>query len=340
MSKIFLQANEFNDFLHAQELIIVCDANTNGFCAPIARAKIPALQKAYAISVPAGESCKTWDVLEFLLTEWMKCGVNKRHTIVIIGGGALSDLVGLAASIYMRGLPIIIIPTTLLSMTDAAHGGKNGINFNGIKNSVGAFAHAKAIYIDHLFLDTLAHEYIIEGCVESIKHSLITTSALWQIIEEKKTPENFCSELAIQESYSIKNKFVEEDPYDEGIRQALNFGHTIGHALEACTDYLHGEAIFWGMIAELIISEEKFKLSSHIRAQLIAYNEAYMHIPLKKVTIDLLLEKMMMDKKNTQEILFSLLQDKFVPEIKVPITIDQISQALHLLYETYRSKIN
>ena len=197
--------------------------------------------------VPMGELSKSIDVAYSIINEMIEEKISRSALIIALGGGVIGDLTGFIASIYMRGIEFVQIPTTLLSQIDSSVGGKVGINSLNMKNSIGAFYQPKVVLIDPLTLNTLSKKEFNNGMAEMIKYGLIADKSLFYDILEKDIMKNI--EYYISKCIKIKRDVVEKDELDTGIRQILNFGHTIGHAIEQDSNYeiLHGEAISIGM---------------------------------------------------------------------------------------------
>ena len=220
----------------------------------------PEIHEANVMEIPSGEEGKDWDILKHILDQWVEDAADRQCLIINIGGGATTDLGGFAASIYKRGLDFFHVPTTLMAMVDASLGGKNGINFNGIKNIIGTFEAPNELIICPTFLTSLPDEALLSGMAEMLKHGLIKDRALWhalialnEITAESLTP-------FIQRNIQIKLQIVEDDPFEQGERKLLNFGHTIGHALESYSleqniQNTHGQCVAWGMIFACLISK-------------------------------------------------------------------------------------
>lgn len=227
------------------------------------------------VVLPAGEEQKKLSSVAQVWEFLSRSGASRRSILINVGGGMLTDLVGFAASTFKRGIGFINIPTTLLSQVDASVGGKTGFNFLGLKNEIGTFTEPLAVIIDTHFLSTLDRGNFLSGFAEMIKHGLIadpghlqelmdyqpdaTISQRWQLPAPDGEEERERLSSIIRRSVAIKKHFVDQDPREKGIRKALNFGHTTGHAieslaLEAGEPLLHGYAVAWGMIAELHLS--------------------------------------------------------------------------------------
>ncbi|MFH0760990.1 MAG: 3-dehydroquinate synthase [Bacteroidota bacterium] len=251
-----------------------------------------------------------WDALGSM-------GIDRHSLILNIGGGMLTDLGGFAASTLKRGISFINIPTTLLAMVDASVGGKTGVNFRGLKNEVGVIRQPMHVLILLQFLRTLDRENLLSGFAEMLKAGLIADGDLWDQLKDfdlSRYDDADFSKL-IWRSVEIKKAIVETDPEEKGARQALNFGHTIGHALESEAlqsghPVPHGFAVAWGMITEAMLSQKKLGLSSEsVRVIRDAVERLYGHSPAKLTDPDRLLSWMKFDKKNTgNRINFTLLE--------------------------------
>jgi len=223
--------------------------------------------KIELIRIPNGEMAKEWEALGKLLNEFIRAGLDRKSLVIALGGGSVTDLVGFASSIYQRGIRYINIPTTLLAQVDSSIGGKTAINFLGYKNQIGSFYDPIAVIIDSHFLETLKKEQIIDGFAEIIKAGLIKDPRILEIIkshdiEVSKSP--LVKELILR-AIRVKQYFIKRDPKDKNIRQILNFGHTIAHALELKYGLSHGEAVLIGMIEELKIAEKLKETKPEVR---------------------------------------------------------------------------
>jgi 3-dehydroquinate synthase len=210
--------------------------------------------KIKILYIPEGEKAKEWNNLEKLLSQLAKLQLDRGAVIIAFGGGSVSDMIGFAASIYQRGTNYINIPTTLLAQVDASIGGKTAINFHGHKNQLGTFHMPVASIIDLRFIKNLPDAQKIDGLAEIIKAGLIKDKNILSLLEKHKMT-IFQNESALQKliskSIKVKQFFVEKDPYDKKERLMLNFGHTIGHALELKYSLSHGQAVLQGMLAEI-----------------------------------------------------------------------------------------
>ena len=214
-------------------VFVLTDDTTHECCLP----KVAALLAQYdavPITIAHGDQHKTLAALGDVWTALQQGGATRHSLLINLGGGMITDLGGFAAATFKRGINFINIPTTLLAMVDAAVGGKTGINFGGLKNEIGAFADARFVIINTCFLDTLDAENLCSGYAEMLKHALISDERMWAEHVNFDLSQPDLSELQrmVAESIAVKERIVAEDPHEHGIRKALNFGHTIGHALE------------------------------------------------------------------------------------------------------------
>lgn len=216
--------------------------------------------KTVLLSVPPGEKSKSRIWKEYLEDQMIQKKFGRDTAIIALGGGVINDLAGFVAATYCRGIPFVAIPTTLLAMVDACLGGKVGINIDEAKNWIGAYCHPHFIFIDIDMLDALPHCELLNGTAEIIKYALISSDTLFtnlqcNFLKWKHKDKSFFYDL-ILESCSLKKRVVEKDSQESGLRRILNFGHTVGHAIETISAYRipHGEAIAIGMVAEAELS--------------------------------------------------------------------------------------
>ncbi len=230
--------------------------------------KIP---KSQILLIPDGERAKTWQELEKLLNKFNILNLDRDSIVIALGGGTVGDIVGFTASIYLRGIRYIQVPTTLLSQVDSAHGGKTGINFLGYKNQIGSFYLPLAIITDPRFLTSLSEEQIVDGLGEIIKAGFIKDRSILSLLKKhninnlRRSPD--LSKI-IRKSITIKNYFTRKDFKDHESRQILNVGHTIGHSIEMKYKISHGKAVIIGMFQELLFTELLGLTKSLIRKNL------------------------------------------------------------------------
>ena len=239
-------------------VFVLVDENTEACCLP-RLSGVRQLAQAVVLRIQSGETFKNLDTCSGIWRQLLDAGAGRRGLLLNLGGGVIGDMGGFCASTYKRGIDFVQIPTTLLSQVDASIGGKLGIDFHEVKNSIGVFANPRAVFIDPGFLDTLSFREVRSGYAEIIKHALIADSGMWNTLKTKRGLETLPWIDLIPPSLQIKRRIVEADPFEKGLRKALNFGHTIGHAIEAVSlqsaaPLLHGEAIAAGMICEAWLS--------------------------------------------------------------------------------------
>lgn len=296
-----------------------------------------------------GEACKTTESLGFLWTWLSEEGATRRSTLVLIGGGALLDLGGFAASTYMRGIETIYVPTTLLSMVDASVGGKTAIDFLGVKNLIGSFHPASEVIVDIDFLRTLPLEELLSGYGEVIKHATLMGGDAWREVCRIGDPVGLMDEewqMLIEKSIAYKTAVVEADPKEQGLRRILNIGHTVGHALEAYAyqnefrrTLPHGEAVVLGLIIESYITMRQIGGSKeYIRQLMTLARDLYSPFFFTCKDYPELLRLMRCDKKNaagTITIMGVVAPGDIQP---VELTDDaKIKEGLDFLRETFGS---
>lgn len=249
------------DFLGSKkysQIGVLVDPHTHVHCYSLLRDFLPDHE---TIQVPAGEDHKNLDTCKLIWQKLTELNFDRHSLLLILGGGVLGDMGGFCAATFKRGIDFIILPTTLLSQVDASVGGKVGIDFLHFKNHIGVFCEPKATIINTSFLKTLPERELRSGFAEVVKHCLISDSAMWQLITTKSLQQQEWETL-VQHSVQFKKSITDADPREKGLRKILNFGHTIGHALESYflaegNRIFHGEAIAMGMIMESFIANEK-----------------------------------------------------------------------------------
>jgi len=305
------------DFLKKSDyssLFILVDEHTKEFCLPIFLSKIELDYQL--IIIPAGEDHKNIETCTFVWNELANLKADRKSILINIGGGMLTDIGGFIASTFKRGIQFINVSTSLLGMVDASVGGKTGIDFNGLKNQIGLFSNPKMVLIDVDYLKTLPKRELISGMGEIIKYGLTYDTNLWNLLKINSSiePKNLAD--IIYRSIEIKNEVVLKDPKEQNLRKILNYGHTIGHAIE--TYFLqsfdkktltHGEAVAVGLVCETYISN---KLFNYPLAEL-SFLKKYIHTLFGKIDFDkndfnAIMELMKHDKKNIKgEVRFVLL---------------------------------
>lgn len=326
------------------KIVVVVDENTRRDCLPIFEQQMRNWTFA-SITVPAGEKYKNIDSCQQIWQQMMKHEANRRSLTINIGGGVIGDMGGFCASTFMRGMDFIQMPTTLLSQVDASIGGKLGIDFMDVKNSIGAFKNPQTVLIDPVFLQTLSAREIRSGFAEMIKHALIADATQWAQLRQINDLKGVQWADLLVPSLQIKQRIVEEDPFESGIRKALNFGHTIGHAVESVSlsspnPLLHGEAIAIGMIAESYIAYRVGQLSSDELEQITDFLlRIYDPVLLQTQHYDRFVQLMRKDKKNeASEINFTLIHPIGQAHINRTCSVDIILESLNYYNQKTREQ--
>ena len=254
------ELTRFLQTLSYDGLFLLTDENTDRYCLPLIQI-VPEIQRSKKISIPAGDEHKTVETLSKVWQFLSDNGATRKSLLINLGGGMLTDLGGFAAATFKRGIRFIHLPTTLLGAVDAAVGGKTGINFNGLKNEIGAFAPAIAVLIDSLFFKTLDSVNRLSGYAEMLKHALLSSSSTVNelLLFDLENPDYRRLNDLLFESVQVKERIVQADPTEQDIRKALNLGHTFGHAFESLSHERgrlvpHGYAVAWGLVCELYLS--------------------------------------------------------------------------------------
>ena len=372
---------------HPDRLFVLTDDNTRRLCWPVVK-DYGCLAAAQLITIPAGDEHKNLTSLSHVWQQLQQGGATRHSLMVCLGGGMVTDLGGFAASTFKRGIAFINIPTTLLAMVDASVGGKTGINFGGLKNEVGVFSEAQAVIICTRFLQTLDMQNVLSGYAEMLKHGLISNKEHWaellrfpieglnrQDVEDSSGGQDPSGGLAslLARSVAVKERIVEADPHEQGLRKALNLGHTIGHAIEewsfkptpnpsrgegslgtlsgvkanqaplpsggdgggSSSPLLHGYAVAYGLVGELYLSAVKCHFPTDRLRQTVQFVREHYGTPV--ITCNdypALLRLMTHDKKNTAgTINFTLLSDIGELQLNQSATDEEICEALDFLRE-------
>jgi 3-dehydroquinate synthase len=319
--------------LTPDNVCFLVDENTEKLCLN----KLAVNFNYQVIKISSGEKEKNIDTCVKIWKELTEYNCTRKSCLINLGGGVIGDMGGFAASTYKRGIGFINVPTTLLSQVDASIGGKLGIDFYGYKNHIGLFNEPKVVIVSPQFLETLPHEQILSGYAEIIKHALISDSNHWSEIKKINDVTDIKWDDFIERSIQLKNKVVNSDPFESGPRKILNFGHTLGHAIETWklnnnNPTLHGIAIAAGMILETDISEKLGLLGKNESLEIIEYiKRIYPKVELPR--LEKIIELAKQDKKNTgKEISFSLLKSIGTAVYDVQVPDDTIKEA-YLQYE-------
>jgi 3-dehydroquinate synthase len=291
---------------------------------------------AALLEMPDGERSKRLSTLETLADKLVKHGADRGVTLIALGGGVVGDVTGFLASIYMRGVDVIQIPTTVLAQVDAAIGGKTGVNLVSGKNLLGTFHQPRAVLVDPAVLETLPSREYRAGLYEALKCGVIGDPGLFRLFEERRREildrDPVVVEKVIADSVRLKASVVSADEREGGLRQVLNFGHTIGHALEAETRYktlLHGEAVAWGMIAATHIALATGKLDSVTAGRISNTVLGFGRLPAMRWQSANILKRLRSDKKTRQGIVhFVLPREIGKVEIISDVPVDVVRSAI------------
>lgn len=325
-----------------ERVIVVCDVNTKQACLPILLEEIPQLIAAPVFELQLGETNKSINEVERLCLFLLDEGAGRKSVILNLGGGIVCDLGGFAASIYLRGIDFIQIPTSLLAMVDASVGGKTGVNFGGLKNMLGTFTQARAVLVFPDFIQTLPANERTSGFAEMVKHALLSGVDEWEevsIFDIQQT--NNWSDI-IENSIRFKYHITHADFQEKGIREQLNFGHTMAHAFEALAfkrneNLLHGFAVASGILAELILAEQLHILTdSTIIVKYIEWLKKHLILfQFNENELDSLLQFMHSDKKNKLgNVTFSLIRKPGQIALDIQADKQSIENALRI-YRKY-----
>ena len=308
---------------------VLVDFNTEKFCLDVFKKIIN--REISIIKINSGEEFKNLGTVTKIWNEMTTQNLDRKSLLINLGGGVITDMGGFAANTFKRGIDFINIPTTLLSMVDASVGSKTGINFNNLKNQIGTFADPKLVVIDEQYLETLSEREVKSGYAEIFKHSLISASIFNLLLENHQL---YYNEEIINNSIQIKNKIVSNDKYEQNTRKNLNFGHTIGHALESYflnkeNKLTHGEAITIGMICESFMSNKIFNLDLELVKKIKNHLlRIFPKVNLQHENYDEIINLMSFDKKNhLDKLKFVLLKDLGIVEIDIEVSENLIKES-------------
>jgi 3-dehydroquinate synthase len=323
------------------KIFVFTDSNTSEICLPVFREMLNDFSEFDLIETDAGEENKNIDFCIGIWKTLLDFDADRKCLMINLGGGVITDMGGFVASTYKRGIDFINIPTTLLSQVDASVGGKTGIDIDNVKNMVGTFTLPQAVYIESAFLKTLPERELLSGFAEMIKHGLIVDKAYYEILKQidYKNPDP----QTVYRSVEIKNEVVTADPQEQNLRKILNFGHTIGHAVESYAlnndpkPLTHGEAIAIGMICEAFLSYRNSNLTAEELEDIKNYFcSLYPRYTIVPESFDALLELMQSDKKNEHgQILFSLLERIGHCEYNCKVSTSDIIESLEYYNHCY-----
>jgi 3-dehydroquinate synthase len=323
-------------------IFILADENSLKCCYPLVLDRVKRMKEAEIIEIESGEENKNIDVCHNIWSALSSLGADRQSLLINLGGGVIGDMGGFAAATFKRGIAFIHIPTTLLAQVDASIGGKLGIDLGHLKNEIGLFCDPAGVFIYPGFLSTLDKRQQLSGFAEIVKHGLIADAGYWKKIRAWTVEEPFAN--FVSRSIEIKNEIVKKDPQEKGPRKALNFGHTIGHAVESWSlegggaQLLHGEAIAIGMVCESWLSAERCGLDKSLLNEITSFIlHTFKTIQLEKFDDLRLIELMRHDKKNSgDKINFTLLSDIGKAEINRTCSVEEIKRSLRY----YREQAN
>jgi 3-dehydroquinate synthase len=330
----YIQENKFS------KLFFLVDSTTDELCLPIVLENLPSVTSYDIITIDPGEENKNIDFCIGIWKMLLDFEADRNSLLINVGGGVVTDMGSFAAATFKRGIAFVHVPTTLLSQVDASVGGKTGIDMDEVKNCIGTFTQPKAVVIDPIFLKTLSERQLVSGFAEMIKHGLISDPKEFDILKNT-TPKNI-SIARIEQSICIKNNIVKSDPEEKGLRKILNFGHTIGHAIESYflqskNPLLHGEALAMGMYCETYLSQKHNSLSEKEAEEI--YELLKTTFPLAAIpeaAVSTLLNFMKQDKKNLgDQIGFALLDNIGSCSYNHYFSTEEITQSLHFYQKTF-----
>lgn len=319
------------------KIFILVDSNTHDYCLPQFLEQLETEDISVEVmEMPNGEDHKTIDICMGVWEALSEYNADRKSLLINLGGGVVTDLGGFVASTYMRGIAYINIPTSLLAMVDASVGGKTGVDLGVLKNQVGAINEGEMVGIDTSFLNSLPQNEMVSGFAEMLKHGLIYDKAYWHTLTHLENLDISDLDRLIYDSVVIKNKIVKEDPTEQGLRKILNFGHTLGHAIESYflehgdkAPLLHGEAIAIGMLLEAYISTKVCELTSHDLQEITeGILKTFSKVDISKDDHTAIIGLLKHDKKNSHGIVkFVLLNAIGKPKIDCVVSNDLIIEA-------------
>jgi len=323
-------------------VFILVDSHSNDYCLPKFLPNLAVTIPIEIVEFESGESSKNIDTCVEIWKILTELGADRKSLVINLGGGVVTDLGGFVASTFKRGIDFINVPTTLLAMVDASVGGKNGVDLGHLKNQIGVINTPKMLLVDTSYLETLPQHEMRSGLAEMLKHGLIYDKKYWEQFRDLKALDFADFDGLIYRSIEIKNAIVMQDPTENGIRKALNFGHTLGHAIESYflesehkKTLLHGEAIAAGMVLEAFLSLKKDFITvpeyDQIKQTIFAVFE---RIAFDENDLVPILELLIHDKKNE----YGLVQFALLDRIgKIKINQSAANELITAAFEDYKS---
>lgn len=318
------------------KIFILTDSNTTEYCLPYFLQRLETNLLFEIIEIEDGETNKTIETCFEVWSVLSEYEADRKALFISLGGGVVTDLGGFVAATYKRGIDFVSIPTTLLAMVDASVGGKTGVDLGGLKNQIGLFANPQMVLVDVNFLETLPGNEMRSGLAEMYKHGLIADISYWNQLKDLSNFTTNDLELLIYHSITIKNNIVLEDPKEKNIRKKLNFGHTLGHAIESyhlnndeIPTLLHGEAVAIGMILESNLSKQKGYISDIFYNEIVSIlNDVFPKIQLSEKDIEECLRLLVHDKKNESGCVnFTLIKENGEALINQEVSTEMIINA-------------
>ncbi|WP_299113585.1 3-dehydroquinate synthase [uncultured Winogradskyella sp.] len=336
-TKVYKELNTYIKHTNPSIIFILVDTNTHNFCLPNFLARLESEDIVVEVmEMPEGEDHKTIDICTGVWEALSEYNADRKSLLINLGGGVVTDLGGFVASTYMRGIDYINVPTSLLAMVDASVGGKTGVDLGVLKNQIGVVSEASMVLIDTSFLETLPPNQMISGYAEMLKHGLIYDKDYWKSLVNFESLDISELDNLIHDSVTIKNKVVTEDPKELGLRKILNFGHTLGHAIESYflgnadkTPLLHGEAIAIGMILESYLSNKTQGLPDNELQDITeGILKTFSKTEINKNDQEIIIDLLKHDKKNSHGVIkFVLLKTIGEPKIDCQVNNDLITKA-------------
>ena len=300
----YQKLNSYISDYNPSAIFILVDENTNNYCLPVLLERLETEAEIEIIEIEAGEVNKNLDTCSGVWHALTELGADRKSLMINLGGGVITDLGGFVAAAFKRGIAFVNIPTTLLSMVDASVGGKTGVDLGVLKNQIGLFSDPEMVLIDPRFLKTISDRELRSGLAEIIKYGITYDLKLWNEINNFEEINISAISKLIHRSIEIKNEVVTKDPKEKGLRKILNFGHTLGHAIESYflesedkENLTHGEAIVIGMVMESFISQKLLNFPSE-------------NVKVIKETILGIYEKVFIDPADYEGIISLLIHDK------------------------------
>ncbi|MBO6880509.1 3-dehydroquinate synthase [Winogradskyella sp.] len=336
-SKVYSELSSYIKSYKPSKIFILVDTNTLEYCLPKFLSQLESEDIVVEVmEMPEGEDHKTIDICTGVWEALSEYEADRKSLLINLGGGVVTDLGGFVASTYMRGIDYINVPTSLLAMVDASVGGKTGVDLGVLKNQIGIISEGSMVLIDTSYLETLPPNHMVSGYAEMLKHGLIFDKGYWENLVNFENMDISELDKLIYDSVIIKNTIVSQDIKEQGLRKTLNFGHTMGHAIESCflgnadkTPLLHGEAIAIGMVLESYLSTKVCGLSTDefkkIKEGIL---KTFPKVNIEKRDQDVIIDFLKHDKKNSHgKVNFVLLESIGKPKIDCEANNDLILEA-------------